>query len=387
MGEWITGRWNPDASTRAGAQRIIPIAYQAFVPDPIRKLDLLFPASLVQELSRAEAAIAELEHSAAATRFPTLRQLAMLDGLGSGRLSGLVTSPRRLAEFLGGHNRRDLIAQQVASIATATESIFADSGAWPMSPEVLESIHASVLGSESSRISVRSRQVWAGTSRTPRAAEYVPAPPARLADLVDDLCEFLNRTDVPPVAQASIGHAQFLTICPFFDGNGRTGRWLGHAVLRRHGLISTVVSPMSAVLALGRRNYLENLASYRAGQITESCATFATAIRKAAVHATRLGEQCERMLPQWRKQLGRVRSGSAAKRLLPIVVAQPVLDAKQAEQAIGVSDEAARLGLITLEKAGVIRRRGSSPHGRTWIAEDAVDLLERWEYQLEAEIP
>lgn len=384
MAGWTTGRWNPDTSTRDGAQRITPIAYQAYVPDPIRKLDLLFPASLVQELSRAEAAIAELEHSAAATGFPTLRQLAMLEGLGSGRLSGLVTSPRRLAEVLGGHNRRDLIAQQVASIATATELVFADSAARRIGTELLETMHAAVLGSESSRISVRSRQIWAGTSRTPRAAEYVPPPPARLADLVDDLCEFLNRTDVPPVAQAAIGHAQFLTICPFFDGNGRTGRWLVHAVLRRHGLIGAVIPPVSAIRASSRRVYYEELARYRESQFTGCCATFAADITKAAIHAARLGEQCQRASLRWRAKLGHVRSGSAAERLLRVIFDQPVLDAKQAQSGLSVSDEAARLGLLTLERAGIIRRVGASPYDRLWMTEDALDLLERWEYGLES---
>ena len=383
MGSWVTGRWSPNTTVRERSQRIAPISYQAYVPDHIRELNLMFPASLVQEMSRAEGALSELEHTVASTGFPTLRQTAMLEALGSGRLSGLVTFPRRLAEVLTGHNQRDLIAQRVASIVTATESSLASAQASRISSESLERMSALVLGSETARVSVRSRQIWAGTSRTPRAAEFVPPPPSRLDDLMDDLCAFLARDDVPPLVQAAIAHAQYETICPFPDANGRAGRCLVQTVLRRHGLTADAVPPISAVLAINRQTYFERVAAYREGQVIEFCAAFTSAMHKATSQAIGLATQCESLLSKWRKEIGRVRSGSAAMRLLAILFDQPVLDAKQVERALHVSDEAARLGLITLEKAGGLRRIGASSRGRLWVAEDALDLLDRWEYELE----
>src|SRR5579862_2830807 len=121
MGRWISARWSPDAGAGHSLPRMTPISYQAYVPDPIGRLELLFPSSLVQAMSQAEAALARLEHRVATIGYPTLRQLTMVDALGSGRLSGLTTSSRRLAEVLGGHNRRDAMAQQVAQIARASE--------------------------------------------------------------------------------------------------------------------------------------------------------------------------------------------------------------------------------------------------------------------------
>ena len=304
--------------------------------------------------------MSRLEHLAA-SGFPTLRQLAMLDALGSGRLSSLTTSPHRLAKVLGGHNRRAAVAEQVAHIANANEAAAVDDEGPAISAETLETINGLVFGMEPFRTSVRSRQIWAGTSRTPRAAEYVPPPPARLRDLADDFCAFLARTDVPPLAQAAIAHAQFSTICPFYDGNGRTGRCLIHVVLRRRGLISTALVPISAVLAISRQAYLQGLQAYRDGQVIEYCVEFASAIERAVEQAAALAAQCEQTSRRWRGQLGRIRSGSAAERLLPVLFDRPVLDAKQAEQALRVSDEAARLGLMALEKAGIIRRLGATP--------------------------
>jgi Fic family protein len=71
---------------------------------------------------------------------------------------------------------------------------------------------------------------------------------------VDDLCQFCNDDALPAVAQAAIAHSQFETIHPFMDGSGRTGRALIHLVLRRRGLATRVLPPISLVLAhLGQR--------------------------------------------------------------------------------------------------------------------------------------
>ena len=383
MGSWVTGRWRPDSSSRDAPRQFAPVVYQAYVADRIAELDMIFPASLVQTLTDAERAIAELQHITRDSAFPTLRQLAMLEAMGSGRLSGLVTSARRLAEVSGGHSRHDPAAQRVAAIAAASAAIVAEDDHEELSLQSLERVHACVLGSDVSRVLVRSRQMWVGTSRTPRSAEFVPPPPGHLEELVGDLCAFVNREDLPPLAQAAIAHAQFLTICPFWDGNGRTGRWLIHAILHRRGLLRTSLPPVSSILAVSRRSYLDSLAIFRNGHITEYCAEFAHAVKKAASEAVRLTEQCEEVLNHWRKKLGRVRSGSAAERLLRVLLERPVVDPKLAEDALAVSDEAARLGLISLEKAGIVRRLGGSAHGRIAVADDALDLIERWEYELE----
>ncbi|HLG69776.1 MAG TPA: Fic family protein, partial [Chloroflexota bacterium] len=337
--------------------------------------------AVVQAVSRAEAAISKLEHLPGG--FPTTRQLASLEALGSGRLSGLTTTPRRLAEVLGRHNRRDVTAQQIAHLVVATETAAAnDQG--PITPDRLDSINGAVLGIEGSRLSVRTRQVWAGTSRTPRAAEFVPAPPNSVMNLVDDLCAFLARTDLPPIAHAAIAHAQFLAICPYYDGNGRTARSLIQALLRHHCPTSGII-PISPILAMNRRSYIDQLAAYRDGEVIGYCAAFAASVETAALHASGLAADCEGTLSQSRKQLGRVRSGSTADRLLPLLFDCPVVNTKDVQQALGVSDEAARLGLMALENAGVVRRLGGSPYDRTWIADVALDLLERWEYGIELE--
>lgn len=95
----------------------------------------------------------------------------------------------------------------------------------------------------------RSQLVWVGTdSYTPRGASFVGPQPELIDACMADLMLFLQRDDIPVLLQCALAHAQFETIHPFADGNGRTGRALIHAILRNKGLASHIVPPVSAGL-------------------------------------------------------------------------------------------------------------------------------------------
>src|SRR5438034_1038975 len=80
-----------------------------------------------------------------------------------------------------------------------------------------------------------------------------------VAGLLNDLSSFSNSDDLPAVVQAAIAHAQFETIHPFVDGNGRIGRALIHLILRRRGLAVRVVLPVSLALATWSNDYIAGL--------------------------------------------------------------------------------------------------------------------------------
>ena len=92
---------------------------------------------------------------------------------------------------------------------------------------------------------VRDVQSWIGGSGyNPCSASFVPPPPELVGDLLEDLVGFCNSDSLPALAQAAVAHAQFETIHPFADGNGRTGRALVHMVLRRRGLGLRILQPV-----------------------------------------------------------------------------------------------------------------------------------------------
>src|SRR5207302_3067265 len=135
-------------------------------------------------------------------------------------------------------------------------------------------------------------QNWiGGNDYNPCGADFVPPPPEFVPDLLLDLVAYLDSDDYSPLVQAAIAHAQFETIHPFADGNGRVGRALIHAVLRRRGLAPRYVPPISLVLATESRSYIGGLTAYRyMGEPTSAAAqegvanwmgTFASATARA----------------------------------------------------------------------------------------------------------
>ncbi|EQD38157.1 Filamentation induced by cAMP/death on curing, related domain protein, partial [mine drainage metagenome] len=90
-----------------------------------------------------------------------------------------------------------------------------------------------------------------------------PAAPRSRPALIDDLVAFSNDDSLPAVAQAAIAHAQFETIHPFVDGNGRTGRALVHLIFRRRGVAPRVLPPVSLILATWAQDYIDGLAVTR----------------------------------------------------------------------------------------------------------------------------
>ncbi len=111
---------------------------------------------------------------------------------------------------------------------------------------------------------LREGQNWiGGSSYNPCNAAFIPPPPEHLEALLTDLCDFCSTDSLPTAVQAAIAHAQFETIHPFADGNGRTGRALIQVILRRRGLAPRVLPPISLVLATWSNDYIAGLTATR----------------------------------------------------------------------------------------------------------------------------
>ena len=184
----------------------------------------------------------------------------------------------------------------------------------------------------------RTEQNWIGGSdHNPCAAEFVRRhPEERVDDLIDDLCRVpCNEAQLPTVAQAAaVAHAQFETIHPFADGNGRTGRALIHLVLRRRGLATRVLVPVSLVLATWARDYIDGLTAFRYRGPASSraaheginlwVARFAAACTRAVEDAVAFEARIARIQESWRERLGSVREGSALDLLVRALPGAPL---------------------------------------------------------------
>jgi Fic family protein len=200
--------------------------------------------------------------------------------------------------------------------------------------------------------------------------------------LLVDLCDFLNRVDLPPVAQAAIAHVQFETVHPFPDGNGRVGRALIGASLSRSGVCRDVVPPISLVLSGRKDHYIEALTEFRRGEDDSWLLLLAESAAQAAHASIELADQIAELQEQWREQAGRPRSDSAAEQIIQLLPAEPVLNVEMAVARLGRSDEAVRQALIRLEGAGIIQLTTVAKRNRAWESIGVFALVDEMERRL-----
>ena len=246
--------------------------------------------------------------------------------------------------------------------------------------ELLEAHRRLMRGRLASAGRFRSSQNWiGGNDHNPCGADFVPPPPEHVDELMDDLLAFCNSDETPALFQAAVAHAQFETIHPFEDGNGRTGRALIHIVMRRRGLAQQVVLPISAAFSRNRRAYVGGLVAFRSDDMDEWLATFADAVLQSVNIAARYAELVSDLLNDWRDGLrdhANPRSDAAAWQILAELPAFPVLNRAD---AIALSDRSPRAvdqALRQLELADVlVSLRGESSGRRTWEPRGLLDLI------------
>jgi Fic family protein len=240
------------------------------------------------------------------------------------------------------------VLANIRAMERATELGAADR---PLVLEDLLSVHRTLMDdSPTPQLGgvIRQTQNWIGGSNYNPCAAYVPSPPDRVGPLLDDLVAYLNDDQHRPLVQAGVAHAQFETIHPFGDGNGRTGRALIHIVLRRRGVATRFVPPISLVLATWAQEYIAGLRSFqfvgepdhrdRSKGAEAWLRTVATATDRACRDAEQLALMVDELEAGWRRSLGRVRAESAVAELLERLPGTPVLTVATAATLIGRSE-------------------------------------------------
>jgi Fic family protein len=248
-------------------------------------------------------------------------------------------------------------------------------------------IHRTLLeGTTEARFAgiVRTDQNWIGGRGTsPRDAAFVPPPPDRVPGLLDDLVAFVNLDDLPAISQAAIAHAQFETIHPFGDGNGRAGRCLIHVILRRRGVALRLVPPISVVLATNATRYVAGLTDFREGRVDDWIGTFSDAVSAAARRTEVLGARIDGLLDGLVRRAGSPRTDSVARKIILGLPQQPVVSADVAASAYRVTPTAARAALNRLQETGVlVPTRVGRRRDREWISDELFQLLDTFEDDL-----
>ncbi|WP_236740006.1 Fic family protein [Mycobacteroides abscessus] len=222
---------------------------------------------------------------------------------------------------------------------------------------------------------LRAVQNWIGGSDfSPRGALFVPPPPDLVPDLVEDLLTFAARTDLPILAQASIVHAQFESIHPFVDGNGRLGRALAAAVLTYRGLTQTITVPLSLAMGADTTSYFARLTRYRGGEVDQ----FIDYVSSAAIHVCAAVSDSEARLatlPALWTKVACAQDGSTDKAVIDQLLSNPSMNADTAKMITGASEADVFQALHRLSQAGVLEIICPSRRHKVWAASDVLSEL------------
>lgn len=344
-------------------------AVPAFIADQTISLDSELHAlteEAASELARFDAEVGQI-----AAPFASI--LLRTESASSSEIENLTSGARQIAlAELGEHASKNaqLIVGNVRAMQAAlslSESI--DGHAiLEMHRALLEQSNPEIVGHW------RDQQVWiGGGSLGPHTAQFVPPHQDRVPALMDDLFAFANRVDLPVLVHTAIAHAQFETIHPFRDGNGRVGRALIQSMLRGGQLTRNVAVPVSAGLLHNTSQYFDSLGAYRSGDIAPIVRSIAEA-SFAAVHNGRiLIDDLEIVQVEWRGRIS-ARRDSAAHRLVDVLLRQPVIGAAAAQ--LGISTVNAQVAIDRLVDANILTQITDGRRNRIWLAKDVVQVLD-----------
>jgi Fic family protein len=398
----VKRRWISDFSGQTKKDRR-PCEYEAYVPDDLVGRSFSLDGDVAADVADAEASIARLnvEGASLVNTEALARILLRAEAVASSRIEGLDIGARRLlhAEVARGldESPTDVTATEVlGNIDAMVYGIQGVGVGDPITIDLLLEIHRRLLAG--TRLEVyggryREAQNWiGGSTHNPCSAAYVPPPPELVADLMTDLCAFANDDGLPAVAQAAIVHAQFETIHPFVDGNGRTGRAFIHLVLRRRGLALRVLPPVSLILATWAKDYVNALngVRYHGPSTTRDAhvgmnlwiAQFAVACTRSVSDARGFEVRAQEIQDAWRKRTGSVRRNSAADLLLRALIGAPVVTVNSAAALIGRTYPAANNAVTGLVEAGVLRQVNIGRRNRAYEAPEIIAAFTDLERQL-----
>ncbi len=391
MPRYVERTWAGDPGAMGGRRARTSFRFRAFVPDDIAGLAPVVPFEVAGLAADAEATIRALNERASVGGLEAIGPLLLrAEAVASSRIEGYEVSSLNLARALVDPRAARGSARTVAANVSAMEEAIAIAdGDRPIAIDDLLAIHAILMsGDERARPgNLRDEQNWiGGRLDSPRDAAFVPPPEDLVPALLEDLVAFIARDELPAVAQAAIVHAQFETIHPFIDGNGRVGRALVHVVLRRRGVASRFVPPVSIVLAARPASYIDGLTAFREGRLSDWIASFSGAAAMAATVSIDLADQVAGLQAAWRERAGRPRAGSAAAKLITLLPALPVLSAPTARVAIGVSQQQTLAALKALADAAVVHQISGGSYDRQYAASELFDLLTAYEARVVSRI-
>ena len=377
--KYETLKWNSEQDTpylsRQKKGKILS-TYESSLPDTIADKSLsLTPefeavmSDLIANMSRFDVLQSQKGYT-----FPSM--LLRSESAASSQIENLTSSIRNIAlAELGGKKDQNakLIVGNVAAMHTALNLPDALSIA-----SILE-IHRTLMEpTQADFVGVfRNQTVWVGGSNySPHGATFVPPQESLITYYLEDLISYSKRVDINPIVKAAIIHAQFETIHPFIDGNGRTGRTLLHKTLREDGILQTVTLPISAGLLNNTSEYMKALLSFQEGNPIPIIEQISNAIELAINIGSTVSNEISAIVSNWEGTIGERKTSSIWK-LLYLIIEQPVINSKYLEEKLNISLRAANDLISRAVDYGILRRIGSEKRGIFYQSDEIVTIMDK----------
>ena len=227
---------------------------------------------------------------------------------------------------------------------------------------------------------LRRSQNWIGGTR-PGNAVFVPPPPQHVAALLADMERFIHAagSELPPMVKVALIHAQFETIHPFLDGNGRIGRLLIAALFEHWGLLSQPLMYLSGYLKQHQGEYYRRLSAIRTEGDWESWIRFfleGVAVAAGDAEHTII-EIANLVTADRRRLLQSTKAGPASYRLFELLPMMPRFTIERVRQQLDTSFPTATAAVKVLEDLGLIREVTGQKKNRSYSYQAYIDLLSR----------
>ena len=350
--------------------------YQAAVVPRIAAAELRLPPEVQAAAAEAASEIARFDQQMGADIAPFHAVLLRSESAASSQIENLTASALAIAEaeLANGHGRSNA-ALVVANTRAMTAAIeLADQ----LDGHAILQMHDALMRPSAPDIAGRWRQqpVWIGGGQLgPHHAMFVPPQFSRVPDAIEDLVRFMERDDIAALAQAAVAHAQFETIHPFPDGNGRTGRALVHALLRGKDVTRSITVPVSAGLLTDIEAYFAALNAYRDGHPERIVTMLADATFAAISNGRQLVDELHAIRADWDARI-KARRGAHAWRIADVLLGQPVVDAELVARELGVSKPNVYKPLETLVAADILTETSNRRRGRTWRSREVLAAVD-----------
>ena len=330
---------------RAGRYIQQTTGYRAFIPNTLPpNPDIAFDGELRTLLSNADRDIARLDAISTLLPNPDLfvamyvRHEAVLSSQIEGTQSTLEDVLAFEAQGTSNDTPKDV--EEVVNYVRAMNHGLRRLDELPLSLRLLCEIHGELMhnvrGGEKTPGAFRTSQNWIGPAGSSLAtASFVPPPPHELMNTLGDLEKFLHdgKTSVPLLIRCGLAHAQFETIHPFLDGNGRVGRLLITLILCEERALSRPLLYLSVFLKANRAEYYDRLTAVREhGHWEQWLKFFLRGISQTAKAATRTATDIVHMREAHRSAV--VKSAKTLK-LLDSLLQQPVTSPKRIAEIVG----------------------------------------------------